>query len=216
MGDVRQVFGEIRLWETTREKARGGGVSGFYERWAAEMPDSITATAEDTLVSVVSFASGTMGQWTQSYAGHGRGFGARQIFGSRGSLIPGGTRNGVSPVVHLDEQGEITGDALLELVPDFRLDEITAHLFGGERMSSYHMPFPDADRKLLAIEFYELADCVQSGRTPEVDGLMGRRAMALCYASFESSVQNRPVTLDEVEAETVGAYEAEINADLGI
>jgi predicted dehydrogenase len=216
MGDVRQIFGEIRLWETTREKTRGGGVSGFYERWAAEMPDSITATAEDTLVSVVSFSSGTMGQWTQSYAGHGRGFGARQIFGSLGSLIPGGTRNGISPVVHLDEQGEITGDALLELVPDFHLDEITAHLFGGERLSAYNMPFPDADRKLLAIEFYELANCVQSGRTPEVDGLMGRRAMALCYASFESSVQNRPVTLDEVEAETVGAYEAEINADLGI
>ena len=216
MGDVRQIFSETRLWETTREKARGGNVGGFYERWAAEMPDSITATAEDTLVSVVSFSSGTMGQWTQSYAGHGKRFGQKVLFGSRGSLIPGGTRNGVSPVVHLDGQGEISGDALLDLAPDFRLDEITAHLFGGERMASYTMPFPDADRKLLAIEYFELADCIDKGRTPEVDGLMGRRAMALCYAGFESGVRNRPVTLDEIEAEEVASYEAEINDELGL
>ena len=216
MGDVRRIQGEIRLWETTRSKARGGSVGGFYERWAAEMPDTITATAEDTLVSVVDFASGAMGQWTQSYAGHGQGFGRRVLYGSRGSLNPGGTRNGASPVVHLDGEGEITGDALLDLVPDFALDAITARLFGGERMACYRIPFPDADRKLLAIEYYELADCIAKGGTPEVDGLVGRRAMAVCYAACESSVQDRPVTLDEIEAEVVGSYEADINADLGL
>jgi len=216
LGDVRQVFADIRLWETTRRKAEGGNVGGFYERWAAEMPDTITATAEDTLVSVVDFVRGTMCQWTQSYAGHGQGFGRRMLFGSRGSLVPGGTRNGVSPVVHIDGEGEITGDGLLDLVPDFQLDEITARLFGGERMASYQMPFPEADRKLLAIEYYELADCIVSGRVPEVDGLMGRRAMALCYAAFESGVHNRPITLAEIEGEEVGSYEAEINAELGL
>jgi hypothetical protein len=138
------------------------------------------------------------------------------LFGSRGSLIPGGTRNGVSPTVHMDGRGEITGDGLLDLVPEFGLDEITARLFGGERMASYNMPFPDADRKLLAIEYYELADCIEKGSRLEVDGLMGRRAMALCYAGFESSVRNRPITLDEIEAEEVGSYEAEINANLGL
>ncbi|MBC7236371.1 MAG: Gfo/Idh/MocA family oxidoreductase [Chloroflexi bacterium] len=216
MGDVQQVFAEIRLWERTRYKSRGGNVGGFYERWAAEMPDSITATAEDTLVSVIHFASGTMGQWTQSYAAHGQGFGRRVVFGSRGSLIPGGTRNGISPVVHLDDRQEITGDALLALVPDFALDTITAELFGSKRMASYSMSFPEADRKLLAIEYYELADCIANAKAPEVDGLAGRRAMALCYAGFESSTLNRPVTLDEIEAEETGAYEAEINAELGL
>jgi hypothetical protein len=45
-----------------------------------------------------------------------------------------------------------------------------------------------------------------------VDGKAGRRALALCYAAFESSTLNRPVTLDEIEAEEVGAYEADVNA----
>jgi hypothetical protein len=78
------------------------------------------------------------------------------------------------------------------------------------------MDFPAADRKLLAIEYHELGECIERGGTPEVDGREGRRAVALCYAAFESSTLNRPVTLDEIEAEHSGAYEAEINTGLGL
>ena len=93
LGDVDQVFARIALMEKTRYKPKGeGGVSGFYEHWYSEMPESITATAEETLISVLNFESGCMGQWTQSYAAHGRGFGHKVIFGRHGSLVPGGTR----------------------------------------------------------------------------------------------------------------------------
>jgi predicted dehydrogenase len=216
MGDAVQVYASVRLWERTRYKTEGGGVSGFYAHWHKEMPESIEATADDTLMAVIHFGTGAMGQWTQSYAGHGQGFGHSGVYGSLGSLRPGGTRNGRSPVLKLDGQDEVTGDALLDLVPDFGLDEITARLFGAERMGSYDVPFPDADRKLLAIEYHELGTCVLKGVQPEVDGRAGRRALALCYAAFESSVLNRPVTLDEIEAEQVGAYEADVNAHWGI
>ena len=216
IGDVRQVYGQIELWEKARYKTEDGGVSGFYARWAAEMPDSITATADDTLVSVINFSNGALGQWTQSHAGHGHGYGHRQLFGSRGCLIPGGTRNGVSPVVQLDGQEETTGEALLELVPDYSLDGITGSLFGDDRPAAYLMPFPAADRKLLAIEYHEFGECIRTGRTPEVNGAVGRRAMALCYASLESGTINRPVTLDEIEAQAASSYEDEINAELGI
>ena len=222
LGDVRQVYAQTRLWEHTRYRPDdAGGLKGFYERWATEMPPSIQATAEDTLVSVLDFANGAVGQWTQSYAGHGQGYGHRVLFGSKGSLIPGGSRNGVPPVLHLDGVGEVKGEALLELVPAYHLDEISVRLYasgGGdaERPGSYHITFPEADRKLLAIEYYEFADCILTGKTPEVDGLVGRQAVAICYASFESGVLNRPVTLAEVEAEQVGSYEADVNAHYGI
>jgi len=78
------------------------------------------------------------------------------------------------------------------------------------------MPFPEPDHKLLAVEYHEFAQCVLTGEMPEVDGLVGRRAVALCYAAFESSALNRLVTLTEVESERLGAYEAEINDHLGI
>lgn len=217
LGDVDQVFARTALWQTTRYKPENtGALSGFYSRWYSEMPDSIQATAEDTLASVINFHNGVIGQWTQSYAAHGRGFGARVIYGSQGSLIPGGTRNGISPSLKLDQGDEMSGTTLLELVPDFHLDAITSDLYAAERLASFDLPFPACDRKLLAIEIYELADCILHGRTPEVDGLVGRRAVALCYAAFESSLLNRPVTLDEIEAEQVSHYESEINEKLKI
>lgn len=213
LGDVREVYARIALWEKTRYKPTGeGGVSGFYARWQGEMPESIQATAEDTVTAVLRFASGAMGQWTQSYAAHGRGFGHRVIYGSLGSLIPGGARNGVPPALKRDDGEELTGAALLDLAPDFRLDAITARLFGGDRLGSYSVPFPAADRKLLAIELYELGQCILDNRAPEVDGRVGRRAVAICYAAFESGTLNRPVALDEIEAEQTGSYEADINA----
>ena len=217
MGDVNQIYAKTALWEKTRVHPKGsGGVSGFYERWASEMPESIQATAEDTLTSVIDFSNGAMGQWTQSYAAHGRGFGQKVIYGSQGSLRPGGTRNGVSPVLTRDDLGEVNGVTLLDIVPDFHLDAITTQLFGKDRLAAYDIPFPAADRKLLAIELHEFGECILNGTSPEVDGYVGRRAEAFCYAAFESSLLNRPVTLDEIEAEQVASYEAEINADLKI
>ena len=157
-----------------------------------------------------------MGQWTCFYAAHGQGSGLKAIYGSQGSLRPAGIRNGVPPVVSLDGGREVQGDALLDLVPAFRLDAMAARLFGAARIASYEMPFPEADRKLLAIEYQEFGRCCLGESAPEVDGLVGRGAMALCYAAFESSVLGRPVTLDEIESEALGTYEAEINQHYGI
>jgi predicted dehydrogenase len=212
LGDIQEVYARVELWEKTRFKPKGeGGVSGFYERWYGEMPETVEATAEDTLSAVIGFKNGAMGQWTQSYGAHGQGYGHKVIYGSLGSLVPGGTRNGVSPILKVDNREELTADKLLDLVPDFQLDPITARLFGAARLGSYQIPFPAADRKLLAIEFFEMGECILNGTAPEVDGQVGRRAVAMCYAAFESGLLHRPVTLDEIIAEKVGSYEVEIN-----
>jgi predicted dehydrogenase len=216
LGDVREVYARTALWETRRHRPRAEGVPDIYRRWHAEMPESIEATAEDTLSAVIGFQSRATGHWTQSYAAHGQGYGHKVIFGSLGSLVPGGTRNGVSPALARDGEEELSGEPLLGLAPDFHLDEVTARLYGSDRLASYALPFPAADRKLLAIELFELAECILTGRAPEVDGLVGRRAVALCYAALESGTIGRAVTLEEIESEKAGSYEAEINAARGI
>lgn len=218
LGPVCEVYGKGRLYEPIRYKPQpsNGGVSPFYARWQAEVPERIQATAEDSLISVLTFESGALGQWTMFNAAHGEGFGRQVIYGSKGSLRPGGSRSGVGPTLHLDDLGEVKDEAVLELVPEFRLDAITARLFGAERLASYPADFPAADRKLLAIEYYEFADCVLTGKAPEVDAYVGRKALATVYAALESSVLNRPVTVADVEAERVAAYQEEINQHLGI
>lgn len=216
LGDVTDVHARTRICEPVRYRGAASTVSDFYRAWYGEIPESITSTSEDLFVSTVGFASGAVANWTQFYAAHGRGFGQKTVYGSTGSLVCGGIRNGVSPVVTLDDGRELTGDALLPLVPDYRLDEITACLYGGDRPASYHMPFPDTDRKLLAIELHEFAACVLTGATPEVTGETGRRALGVCYAGLESGVLGQTVTVDEVETEAVAAYQGEINTYWGI
>ena len=58
----------------------------------------------------------------------------------------------------------MAGDAMLDLVPDFHLDEITASLFGGDRLASYPFVFAEADRKLVAVEYHELGECIMTGQ----------------------------------------------------
>jgi len=212
LGDVSEVYARTKLWETTRTKGARLGVAGFYEAWRSEIPASITATSEDMFVSVVGFKSGATANWTQFYAGHGKGFSQKILYGEKGSLVCGGIRNGVSPVLTLDNGAELTGDALLPLVPDYRLDEITERLYGAPRPAAFSLPFPACDRKLLAIEYHEFARCILTGQTPEVDGRIGRRALGICYAGLESGVLGRPVTVDDVEAEQTAVYESDINA----
>jgi len=115
-------------------------------------------------------------------------------------------------VLTLDGGTEITGDELLALVPDYHLDEISERLFGSARPASFTLPFPACDRKLLAIEYHEFGRCVLTGTAAEVDGLIGRQALAICYAGLESAVLNRPVSVDDVEQERTAIYEADINA----
>jgi predicted dehydrogenase len=216
LGDAHEVYARTKLWETTRHKGARLGVAGFYEAWRGEIPATITATSEDMFVSVVGFKSGATANWTQFYAAHGKGFSQKVIYGEKGSLVCGGIRNGVSPILTLDDGTELTGDALLELVPDYHLDGITEQLYAAPRPASFSLPFPACDRKLLAIEYHEFAQCILAGGRPEVDGLVGRRALGICYAGLESGVLGRPVLVDDVEAERTAIYEADINAHWGI
>jgi predicted dehydrogenase len=212
LGYAREVYAHARRFEPIRYRGERIGVNNFYEHWYGEVPDQIEATAEDTLASLITFERGVIGQWTSFKAGHGQGFHQSVIYGSKGSLHIPGSRNGRPVILHLDGVGEVSGDAVLELVPEFHLDAATAALFKADRLGSYTFSHPEADRMLLAIEYREFGECIERGAAPEVDGLMGRKALALCNAALESSVLNRPVTLAEIEAEQTGVYEAEINA----
>ncbi|MHB9032256.1 MAG: Gfo/Idh/MocA family protein [Anaerolineae bacterium] len=217
LGNITEVYGKTELFEPIRYKPdSSSALSPFYEHWQGEIPAQIQATAEDSLLAILQFEGGFNGQWTAFHAAHGEGFGRTMIYGSRGSLRSGGARSGVPPTLTLDGRGELKPDELLPLVPDFHLDEITARLYGSDRLASYQIPFPEADRRLLAIEYYEFGQCVLDGRNPEVDALVGRRDLAVCYAIFESSLLNRPVTLAEIESERTGFFEADINTHWGI
>ena len=102
------------------------------------------------------------------------------IYGSKGSMEPAKQRRGDPLTVTNDGVGKLTGDEVLELVPDFHLEELPARLFGSERLGSYDTPFEDADRFLVALEYYELGQCIADGTEPEVNAYIGRKDLAVC------------------------------------
>lgn len=214
LGRVREVYAQAKVMEPIRYKPSGSGspVSGFYQHWNSEIPDSMEATAEDTVVSVMDFEGGVMGQWTSYQAAHGERFGCSLIYGTTGSLRTAGARNGRPVGVTLDDGGEIPTEQILDLVPDFHLDDVTATLFGADRLASYPSDFPEADRRLIAVEYHELGECILKGQKPEVDAYVSRSTLAVCHAALESAMLHRPVTIEEIEEERTWKYEASIRA----
>jgi len=223
MGPVVSAYGQMRLHEATRINLRGrqspgvlSNPGGIYARSQAHMPETFAPDAEDALYGTVVFENGAVAQFSEDHAGWGREYWQRSIYGSRGSLDLPRDRTGQTPVVHLDGQAPVAGAAVLDLVPDFVLDPVTAALFGGPRAATYDFAFPVVDRKLLAVEYAEFAGAVQGRHDVEVDAVQGTRALAVIYALLESAEAGRAVSLAEVLDGDVAAYQAEIDAALNL
>ena len=221
LGPITSVYAQTRLHEPIRYNpaAHGAQVAApnpIYERFQRQMPASFQATAEDASYAVLTFANGAVGQYIEDHAGHGQRLWARQIHGATGSLELPNDRTGHPIALHRAGQETVSDGRLLDLVPEFRLNPVTAALFGGERLWRYDFPFEEVDRKLLAIEYADLAAAVLGEQPAEVDLAQGTRSVAAVYAMLESGLAGRAVTLDEVLSETLGAYQAEIDESMGI
>lgn len=216
LGEVATIYGETRLHERVRYNTRSAGPGGFYAQWSANFPDTIEPDGEDALYAHLTYESGAIAHWINDHAGHGLGQHARHVFGATGSLECPGDRNGRPVKLHRDDHSVISGEAILELAPSYRLSPLAAELFGGERVWTYSFEFNDTDSRILALEYHELGDCILTGSTPEVTGEEGRADVALNYAPFESGRLGRAVTLAEVRTSQVDAYQRDIDEALGL
>ena len=201
LGPIAQVVGMNALIDRQRVDAQG---------------QLHPSDSEDVMAGVARFQSGPLLHYLMNYAGRGEGHFIRTIHGTSGSLAIPSDRSGKPLHLTLRRQQKdeaIPESELLALVPNFALDDLTATLFGGERLSSYQMPFPDIDANLLAIEQAEFVDAIVTGREPEVTGLVGLRALGLMMGFLESELLGRMVTMDELLTSDTMPYEKTILAE---
>ncbi|HEY3341436.1 MAG TPA: Gfo/Idh/MocA family oxidoreductase [Anaerolineae bacterium] len=174
---------------------------------------SYPADAEDLSVGVAHFQNGALANWLLSMAGRGAGHFSRVVYGIAGSLTIPPDRTGQPLQLTLRRDGKDTPIPVSELgslAPSFALDPATAALFGGERLTSYSLPWADIDAGLLAIEHDDFASAILDGRSPEVRGEEGLRALAMAYGFLESERLGRTVRMDELLSGAVSAYQDEL------
>ena len=222
LGPIISVYAQTRLHEPLRRNPAAGldvgapsNPAGVYGKWQKQMPAEFEATAEDAAYATLLFESGAVCQYIEDHAGHGQGVWTRQIHGSTGSLELPPDRSGQLITLHKDGES-ICAASILDLVPEFHLQTVMAALFHGERLWGYDFSFPETDRKLIAAEYSELGQAIESGTAVEVDTTQGGRSVAVSYAMLESNLAGRAVTLEEVLAEELDGYQREIDRELGL
>lgn len=199
LGDIDSVQG----YNAVVDKQRAGNDGKLYP-----------ADAEDLSVGAAKFKSGAIANWLLSMAGRGEGYYHRAVYGTAGSMVLPGDRNGNPIRLTMRRNGQdkaVSEDEQLALVPDFKLHPTTAALFGGERLSHYDVPYADIDANLLAIEYDDFVDAVVSKRAPDVTGEMGLRSLALVYGFLESERAGRAISAEELLSCEVHAYQDELS-----
>ncbi|MSR81640.1 MAG: Gfo/Idh/MocA family oxidoreductase [Candidatus Latescibacteria bacterium] len=211
LGQIAEVHASARIVEPVRVKPKQAVWSyEFYRAQYQEMVEEVQATAEDTSLAMFRMASGATVSWMVGLGGHGSCH-RELILGDRGSIEGFGTRGGRVSLQRVGQE-EVSQEALLAQTPDFALDPLTAHLFP----TGVTAGDSAVDLKLIAFELHELAAAISDKGRVEVDAEWGLKDVAALYAIFESSVAGRPVSMAEVESGEVCAYQAEIDAALGI
>lgn len=223
LGEISTVYAQTRLHEPIRYNSAAGNTegaksnpAGVYGKWQKDMPAEFEATAEDAAYATLNFTNGAVGQYVEDHAAHGNGMWIRQIHGSAGSFELPKDRSGEPVTLYRPDQEPLNNEGLLDLVPDFHLDEATATLFEGDRLWKYDFPFAETDRKLIAVEYADFGDAILGKSPAEVDIVQGTRSVAISYGMLESNAARRSITIDEMIKEELDAYQKEINDFLGI
>ena len=202
---------DINPFSPTPERARVRGKNRVMDG------DIVQQDAVDTAFATIRFASGAAGQLIITDASHGYSLGDSVIVGSEGTLYRPPSRQGTGPRIAREDGRSVKGDALLDLVPDFELDNVTSTLWDGERrMSSYEMDFRKIDAKIIAIEYMDLALSTAGEGSPEVGSNEGMSALALAYGVMESGEANQVVSIDDVLTGVVSRFQDEIDLAAGI
>ncbi len=152
---------------------------------------------EDAAMALIHFDDEVVVQWTWAGAAPGKGFNKRVIYGSEGCI---------------DWESGWWGRDGSHLEREKLIEEFMGSLKEEEK----ERLFPGGVTDAIAVELKDFADAVRQGAVPEVDGLGGYRAQAICMAVFESGWSGRPVILQEVERLEVEEYQRPINEMLGI
>jgi predicted dehydrogenase len=211
LGDLKRACGVTFIAEPGRVLGAGMVAGGEIEELE---PGVMRATGDDSLVGIFETAAGALIALTYLPSGPGRKWIQRSLHGRNGSMSVPFDRTGGPVVVELGER-KLTGAELRAELGDFRLEGVTAKLFGPEG-TEYDLPFAEVDAATIAIELDDFIAAIVQRRAPEVDGLAGLLAVAGVWALAESRAAGGFVTIADVADGTISAVQDQIDRAIGL
>ena len=210
MGPVEEVTAWTGVLEPQRSfQGLNNNLARFYELSNRQVSGEYESDGVDSGFALLRFSSGAAGQWSMALGvGGGDPVRMRRIYLDYGMIECPDDRSGRPPLItRRGDRAEFRGDAILDLVPDFELPEVTAHLFGGNQFGQIDMEFNEIDARITASEYWDLGDCILNSKRPEVGITEGRAALAVVLGAIESGLAARSVRISDLLAGRVSAYQ---------
>lgn len=182
--------------EVVRVSAFSKALRPVRYRDAKNRADPIGVDVEDSVIALLEFENGAVGQWTSTTAAPGRSFSRRVIHGREGSIS-------------WDEGLTAPGRAL-DMEALIREHHAALGAEGTEKL------FPFGITNSVATELKEFVDACLDGSGVEITGKEAYRDQAICMAVYESAELGRAVTLEEVASLAVEHYQAPLNRMAGL
>jgi predicted dehydrogenase len=162
---------------------------------------------EDTWLATLRFESGLIGHWGWSREARGHTVQASTYYGAKGSF------QDKQKWMHPFQFG---ADLKLDDGTETPYEEIEAAYLASLSPRQAEKIFPYGLGDGISNECWDFVDAIDKGRAPEVDGLAGLQAKALCYAFYESNFAGKPIRPADVESGKVRAYQRDVDEYWGI
>jgi predicted dehydrogenase len=184
VGEVASVSAQVATFDPIRY------------RKADTLEDPIEVDVEDSVMALLTFECGALGEWTSTSAAPGLGFNKHGVYGEDGSIL--------------------FGEGLKSRTEELSIEQLEQEYMSSLSEEENDRWFPGGVTDTVATELEEFFRAVRGGPPVEVNGLEGYKAQAVCEGVYESNALGAPVRVADIESLKIENYQRDLNESLGL
>jgi len=183
---LRYLFGDVkRVYAETRNYERLKYVD------AKNRVGPVDSEVEDTCMAIFTFKNGVPATFTWTHGAPGQEFSHRSYYGSEGSI------NNQELVLKNGKR-----------IPFRNIQKEFMNSLSDEERERL---FPHGITDINALAIYDLYNAIVNGTKPEVTGMDGYKAQAICEAIYESAYIGQAVFVEDIESGRIDNFQLEID-----
>jgi predicted dehydrogenase len=182
--------------EVTHVSARVGSFDPVRYRKVETLEDPIKVDTEDSVMALLTFESGALGEWTSTSAAPGQGFNKHGVYGEGGSIL-------------FDE-------GLKSRTEELSMEQLEQEYMSSLSDEEKDRLFPGGVTDTVATELEEFFRAIRGGPPVEITGMEGYKDQAICEAVYESNALGAQVRVADIESLKIERYQRDLNESAGL